>query len=149
MAPDAADVETYSAHMRCNFHHFSGVMEVCVTFALRNEDLRQYVCVHKPLVATRPLHDHVNEPQSGTSEREISGMSNPASFPSARRQLVTAFTGVLAAGGLILLAASPAAAASATQVVTGTTQGGLLSITAPGALVLPTLVGGSSTAATN
>jgi hypothetical protein len=80
---------------------------------------------------------------------EISGMTNPASFSAGRRQLVTVVTGVLAAGGLILLAASPAAAASATQVVTGTTQGGVLSITAPGAMVLPTLIGGSTTAATS
>ena len=41
------------------------------------------------------------------------------------------------------------AAASGTQVVTGATLAGILSITAPGALTLPTLVAGSSTAATN
>lgn len=76
-------------------------------------------------------------------------MINRASFSAGRRQIATATTGMLAAGGLILLAASPVAAASATQVVTGATQGGVLSITAPGALVLPALIGGSSTAATS
>ncbi len=76
-------------------------------------------------------------------------MINRASFAAGKRQVATTTTGVLAAGCLVLLAASPVAAASATQVVTGATQGGVLSITAPGALVLPTLIGGSSTAATS
>jgi hypothetical protein len=80
---------------------------------------------------------------------EISHMITRASFSTGRRKIATTTTGMLAAGGLILLAASPVDAASATQVVTGATQGGVLSITAPGALVLPTLIGGSSTAATS
>jgi hypothetical protein len=58
-------------------------------------------------------------------------------------------TGLAAAGALVVLASIPAAAASGTQVVTGSTAGGVLSISAPGALVLPTLVAGSSTAATS
>ncbi len=76
-------------------------------------------------------------------------MINRATLFAGRRQLATVVTGVIASGGLILLASSPVDAASATQVVTGATQGGLLSITAPGALALPTLVSGSSTAATS
>ena len=76
-------------------------------------------------------------------------MINRASFSAGRRQFAAVVTGVIASGGLILLASSPVAAASATQVVTGATQGGVLTITAPGALVLPTLVAGSSTAATS
>jgi hypothetical protein len=80
---------------------------------------------------------------------EISRMINRATLFAGRRQLATVVTGVIASGGLILLASSPVDAASATQVVTGATQGGLLSITAPGALALPTLVSGSSTAATS
>jgi hypothetical protein len=52
---------------------------------------------------------------------------------------------------MILVGSNPASAATAgdTQTVTGTTQPGVLSITAPGALALPALVDGSSTAATN
>jgi hypothetical protein len=46
-------------------------------------------------------------------------------------------------------AASCATPACGTQLVTGATLGGILSITAPSALALPTLVAGSSTAATN
>jgi len=80
---------------------------------------------------------------------EISRMINRATLFAGRRQLATVVTGVIASGGLILLASSPVDAASATQVVTGATQGGLLSITAPGALALPTLFSGSSTAATS
>jgi hypothetical protein len=78
---------------------------------------------------------------------EMSRMINRASFSAGKRQFATVVAGVLASGGLILLASSPVAAASATQVVTGATLGGVLTITAPGALVLPTLVSGSSTAA--
>lgn len=57
--------------------------------------------------------------------------------------------GIAAVGALLLLGATSAAAASGTQIMTGSTSGGVLSIAAPGALVLPTLVAGSSTAATN
>ncbi|MFZ0128228.1 MAG: hypothetical protein WAL77_02275 [Candidatus Dormiibacterota bacterium] len=58
-------------------------------------------------------------------------------------------TGIGAVGAFIIFGSIPAAAASGTQVVTGSTSGGVLSISAPGALTLPTLVAGSSTAATN
>jgi|SRR5580700_218934 hypothetical protein len=60
--------------------------------------------------------------------------------------MATGFAGVVA---LIVLSSTNAAAASGTQTVTGSTSGGVLSIAAPGALALPTLVAGSSTAATN
>ena len=76
-------------------------------------------------------------------------MLRHATFQSTRRRVAAAAAGVAASGAMILSAASPAAAASGIQAVSGSTQGGVLSITAPGALVLPTLVGGSSTAATN
>jgi len=56
---------------------------------------------------------------------------------------------IAASGVLVMLGSIPAAAASGTQTVTGSTSGGVLSIAAPGALTLPTLVAGSSTAATN
>jgi hypothetical protein len=61
-------------------------------------------------------------------------------------RMATGFAGVVA---LIVLSSTHAAAASGTQTVTGSTSGGVLSIAAPGALPLPTLVAGSSTAATN
>jgi hypothetical protein len=61
-------------------------------------------------------------------------------------RVATGFAGVIA---LIVLSSTHAAAASGTQTVTGSTSGGVLSIAAPGALALPTLVAGSSTAATN
>jgi hypothetical protein len=59
--------------------------------------------------------------------------------------------GITAAVTFAVLGSCPAVAAGAsgTQIVTGATVGGLLSITAPGALALPTLIAGSSTAATN
>jgi hypothetical protein len=56
--------------------------------------------------------------------------------------------GIAASGVLVMLGSIPAAA-SGTQTVTGSTSGGVLSISAPVALTLPTLVAGSSTAATN
>ncbi|MGA8361854.1 MAG: hypothetical protein WB793_09535 [Candidatus Dormiibacterota bacterium] len=61
-------------------------------------------------------------------------------------RVATGFAGVIA---LVVLSSTHAAAASGTQTVTGSTSGGVLSIAAPGALALPTLVAGSSTAATN
>jgi hypothetical protein len=76
-------------------------------------------------------------------------MFTPTSTPTSLRRLLSLATGLAAAGALILTGSTPAAAASGTQVVTGSTLSGVLSITAPGALTLPTLVGGSSTAATN
>ncbi|MEA2637300.1 MAG: hypothetical protein QOE18_357 [Chloroflexota bacterium] len=56
---------------------------------------------------------------------------------------------IAASGALITLGSTPAAAASSTQILTGSTSAGVLSISAPGPLTLPTLVAGSSTAATN
>ena len=56
--------------------------------------------------------------------------------------------GVAGVAVLVMLGSIHASAASGTQIVTGSTSGGVLSIAAPGALILPTLVSGSSTAAT-
>jgi hypothetical protein len=71
------------------------------------------------------------------------------SIRSARRSM-SLVAAIAASGALIVLGSSPAAAAtSGTQILTGSTSGGVLSITAPGALTLPTLVAGSSTPATN
>jgi hypothetical protein len=71
------------------------------------------------------------------------------SISTAGRRSLSLATGIAAAGGMILIGASSAAAASSTQLLTGTTPAGVLSITAPGALTLPSLVGGRSTVATN
>jgi hypothetical protein len=76
-------------------------------------------------------------------------MTKHTSFHTTGRQIATIVTGIVASGGMILFGSSPVDAASGTQVVTGATLGGVLSITAPAALTLPTLVGGSSTLATN
>jgi len=77
-------------------------------------------------------------------------MYKKTSTPTAGRRSLSLATVIVAAGGMILIGASPVAAdASATQTVTATSQAGLLTITAPGALTLPTLIGGSTTAATN
>jgi hypothetical protein len=75
-------------------------------------------------------------------------MYKETSIPHARRPmgLVAA---IAASGALLMLGSTPAAAASGTQILTGSTSGGVLSISAPGPLTLPTLVAGSSTAATN
>jgi hypothetical protein len=69
---------------------------------------------------------------------------------SARRPLNVA-TGIVMAGALILTGSGQAFAATATssQTVTGSSPAGVLSVTAPGTLALPSLVGGASTAATN
>jgi hypothetical protein len=75
-------------------------------------------------------------------------MFKETSIRSARRSMSLA-AGIAAAGATIVLGTVPAAAASGTQIVTGSTSSGVLSIAAPGALALPTLVAGSSTAATN
>jgi hypothetical protein len=58
-------------------------------------------------------------------------------------------TGVAGVAVLVMLGSIHASAASGTQIVTGSTSGGVLSIAAPAALTLPTLVSGSSTAATS
>src|ERR1700726_4312453 len=77
-------------------------------------------------------------------------MYKKTSTPTAGRRSLSLATVIVAAGGMILIGASPVAAdASATQTVTATSQAGLLSIPAPGTLILPSLIGGSSTAATN
>lgn len=75
-------------------------------------------------------------------------MFKETSIRSARRPmgLVAA---IAASGALLMLGSAPAAAASGTQILTGSTSGGVLSISAPGPLTLPALVAGSSTAATN
>jgi hypothetical protein len=68
---------------------------------------------------------------------------------TARRRSLRLAIGIAVAGSVIVIGSGPGAAASGTQIVTGATSGGMLSITAPGALSLPTLVAGSSTAATS
>jgi len=75
-------------------------------------------------------------------------MSSDISIRSARRSMRLAVA-IAASGALIMLGSIPAAAANGTQILTGSTSGGVLSISAPGPLTLPTLVAGSSTAATN
>ncbi|HEY8673925.1 MAG TPA: hypothetical protein VIM76_09245 [Candidatus Dormibacteraeota bacterium] len=75
-------------------------------------------------------------------------MSSDTSIRSARRSMRIAVA-IAASGALIMLGSIPAAAANGTQILTGSTSGGVLSISAPGPLTLPTLVAGSSTAATN
>ena len=67
----------------------------------------------------------------------------------ARRRSVQFATGIAMTGAILVLASGPVDAASGNQIMTGATAGGILSITAPAALALPTLVAGSSTAATN
>ena len=76
-------------------------------------------------------------------------MTQKTSTRIAGRRSIRVGVGVIATGALIVLGSLPAAAASGTQVITGSTSGGVLSIAAPGALTLPTLVAGSSTPATN
>jgi hypothetical protein len=76
-------------------------------------------------------------------------MNQKTSIRAARRRSMRMATGIGAVGAVIIFGSVPAAAASGTQIVTGSTSGGVLSIAAPGALTLPTLVAGSSTAATN
>jgi hypothetical protein len=61
-------------------------------------------------------------------------------------RMAAAVAGVAA---LVTVGSIHASAASGTQIVTGSTSGGVLSIAAPGALILPTLVSGSSTASTS
>jgi hypothetical protein len=75
-------------------------------------------------------------------------MYKETSIAHARRPMGLA-AAIAASGALLMLGSTPAAAASGTQILTGSTSGGVLSISAPGPLTLPTLVAGSSTAATN
>src|ERR1700724_2474384 len=89
-------------------------------------------------------------PQTSTARtRRRQGMIQEATTRTAGRRSTRVAIGVIAAGALMALGALPATAASGTQVITGSTSGGVLSIAAPAALTLPTLVAGSSTAATN
>jgi hypothetical protein len=76
-------------------------------------------------------------------------MIQQISTRTAGRRSIRVAIGMIATGAVIVLGSLPAAAASGTQVITGSTSGGVLSIAAPGTLTLPTLVAGSSTAATN
>jgi hypothetical protein len=74
----------------------------------------------------------------------------PATTIAAKAPRWSSLAGCFAlAAGWLVLATSPVDAAGGTQVITGTTQGGVLSISAPAALTLPTLVAGSSTAPTD
>jgi hypothetical protein len=75
-------------------------------------------------------------------------MFKETSVRNARRPM-SLVAAIAASGALLMLGSIPAAAASGTQILTGSTSGGVLSISAPGPLTLPTLVAGSSTAATN
>jgi hypothetical protein len=67
----------------------------------------------------------------------------------ARRRSFQFATGIAVTGAILVFGSGPVDAAGGTQLVTGATLGGILSITAPAALTLPTLVAGSSTAAIN
>ena len=68
----------------------------------------------------------------------------------ARRPFALA-SGIAMAGALVLMGSTQVLAATAggSQTVTGSTPAGVLSVTAPGAMSLPSLVDGSYTAATN
>ncbi len=76
-------------------------------------------------------------------------MDREISTTTAGRRLTSIATGIGLATALIVFGTGTASAASGTQVVTGASAGGVLSITAPPSLALPSLVAGSSTAATN
>jgi hypothetical protein len=76
-------------------------------------------------------------------------MFKEISNPMARRRGISIAAGIGAATAMVVAGSGAAFAASGTQIVTGATAGGVLSITAPPTLALPTLVSGSSTAATN
>jgi hypothetical protein len=76
-------------------------------------------------------------------------MLREPSIRTMRQRALRVGLGVAVAGAVIAFASGPVDAASGTQTLTGATQGGVLSITAPGTLALPTLVTGSSTAPTN
>ena len=51
---------------------------------------------------------------------------------TARRRSLRLAIGIAVAGSVIVIGSGPVAAASGTQIVTGATSGGMLSITAPG-----------------
>jgi hypothetical protein len=71
------------------------------------------------------------------------------STATARNRGITFATGIGVATAMTFAGSSAALAASGTQVVTGATSGGVLSITAPPTLALPALVADNSTAATS
>jgi hypothetical protein len=75
-------------------------------------------------------------------------MFTETSIRNARRPM-SLVAAIAASGTLLMFGSTPASAASGTQILTGSTSAGVLSISAPGPLTLPTLVAGSSTAATN
>jgi hypothetical protein len=83
-----------------------------------------------------------------TTHTEQRDMDRGISTPTARRRSISIATGIGVAAAMIVFGSGTASAASGTQIVTGATVGGVLSITAPAALALPALVAGSSTAAT-
>ena len=76
-------------------------------------------------------------------------MFKETSIHTAHPLSIRVMGGIAATVAVIVFGVVPASAAAGTETITGSTSGGVLSITAPGALTLPTLVGGSSTAATN
>ena len=76
-------------------------------------------------------------------------MLKHASILTMSRRPLSLATGIAAAGALVLAGSGHAFAVASTQAVSGTTQAGVLSVTAPGSLTLPALIDGSSTAATN
>ncbi len=76
-------------------------------------------------------------------------MFGESSIRNASRRSMRLATGIVAVGATLALGSISGLAASGTQVVTGSTSGGVLSISAPASLALPTLVAGSSTPATN
>jgi hypothetical protein len=76
-------------------------------------------------------------------------MLGETSIRNAGRRSLHVATGLAAVGAMLVFGSTSTAAASGTQSMTGSTSGGVLSISAPATLILPTLVAGSSTAATN
>jgi hypothetical protein len=76
-------------------------------------------------------------------------MFTELSIRTARKRSLRLVIALAVAGSAIAFRSGPASAASGTQLVTGSTQGGVLSITAPGTLTLPTLIAGTSTAPTS
>ena len=64
-------------------------------------------------------------------------MFGETSIWNAGRRSLHLVTGVSALGALLLLGSTSASAASGTQVMTGATSGGVLSIAAPGGFTLP------------
>jgi hypothetical protein len=111
--------------------------------------MHQWDWVQARLAGAGYMAEDVFRASTGDSYTETTDMFRETSRQTAYRRSVRVATGIAVVGAIVVFGAKPVAAASGTQTVTGATQGGVLSITAPGALSLPTLVGGSSTAATN